>query len=65
MTKITTLCDPNQPHTCPEITTDTTRPENKRLSITDDFGGKVEMSIGQFSVLIEQSKRGQLDIVCA
>jgi hypothetical protein len=37
----------------------------RRIVITDDFGQRVQMSVDQFQVLVEQARDGQLDEVLA
>ncbi|HEY6494927.1 MAG TPA: hypothetical protein VIZ43_16760 [Trebonia sp.] len=33
----------------------------RRIVITDDFGQRVQMSVDQFQVLVQQARDGQLD----
>jgi hypothetical protein len=36
-------------------------PPERRIVITDDFGQRVQMSAGQFQVLIEEARSGRLE----
>ncbi len=40
---------------------DDSAPADKQVIITDDFGQRVEMSLDQFSSIIEAAKTGTLD----
>lgn len=46
---------------CPELFVDNSAPADKQVIITDDFGQRVEMSLDQFSSIIEAAKSGTLD----
>nr|WP_091453696.1 hypothetical protein [Actinokineospora iranica] len=46
---------------CPELWIDPDAPEEKRVVITDDFGQRIQMSLGQLSDLIGDVKGGVLD----
>jgi hypothetical protein len=46
---------------CPELFVDDSAPADKQVIITDDFGQRVEMSLDQFSSIIEAAKTGALD----
>jgi len=47
---------------CPVVNEhDQSVPENKRLEITDDFGGSAKMSRDQFSQLVIAAKNGEFD----
>ncbi|HVW45381.1 MAG TPA: hypothetical protein VHC18_28920 [Amycolatopsis sp.] len=48
---------------CPELYLDHAAPEEKRVVITDDFGAKIQMSVEQLRVLIDDIKTGVLDRV--
>jgi hypothetical protein len=45
---------------CPEIFVDDSAESLKQVSITDDFGQVVEMSKGQFQVLLKKAKKDEL-----
>ena len=46
---------------CPELFVDETAPVERQVVITDDFGQRVEMSLDQFSSIVEAAKSGSLD----
>ncbi|MGW0801649.1 hypothetical protein [Nonomuraea sp. NPDC002799] len=46
---------------CPELFVDQNAPEERQVVITDDFGQRVEMSLDQFSSIVEAAKSGSLD----
>ena len=46
---------------CPELFLDHDAPEDKRVVITDDFGAKIQMSVEQLRVLVDDIKTGVLD----
>lgn len=46
---------------CPELFVDHAAPEERQVVITDDFGQRVEMSLDQFSSIVEAAKNGSLD----
>jgi hypothetical protein len=50
---------------CPELFVDHAAPPERRILITDDFGQRVQMSAGQFQVLIDEARSGRLDEVLA
>jgi len=45
---------------CPEVFADHDAPEGQRIIITDDFGQRVQMSVDQFQVLVEEARSGRL-----
>jgi hypothetical protein len=45
---------------CPELFVDHEAPADQQIVITDDFGQRVQMSVDQLAVLIEQARSGQL-----
>lgn len=45
---------------CPELHVDNAAPPEQRIVITDDFGQRVQMSVDQLQVLIEESRSGRL-----
>ena len=46
---------------CPELLVDQEAPPERRVVITDDFGQRVQMSVDQLQVLIEEARSGRLD----
>jgi hypothetical protein len=50
---------------CPELYVDDAAPEEKRVVITDDFGQRIQMSVGQLADLVADVRRGVLDEVVA
>ncbi|WP_306305131.1 hypothetical protein [Pseudonocardia sp. N23] len=50
---------------CPELFVDETAEAEKRIVITDDFGQRIQMSVGQLADLIDDVRRGVLDEVVA
>jgi hypothetical protein len=46
---------------CPELFVDPTAPPERRVVVTDDFGQRIEMSLGQLDDLVAQVKSGTLD----
>jgi hypothetical protein len=50
---------------CPELHLADDAPEERRVVITDDFGQRVEMSLDQLRVLVEDIKSGVLDELTA
>ena len=45
---------------CPELFVDHGAPEDRRIVITDDFGQRVQMSVDQLQVLVEEARSGRL-----
>jgi hypothetical protein len=45
---------------CPELLVDHEAPPERRIVITDDFGQRVQMSVDQLQVLIEEARSGRL-----
>jgi hypothetical protein len=45
---------------CPELLVDHDAPEERRIVITDDFGQRVQMSVDQLQVLVEEARSGRL-----
>lgn len=45
---------------CPELLVDQEAPPEKRIVITDDFGQRVQMSVDQLQVLIDEARSGRL-----
>ena len=50
---------------CPELLVDHEAPPERRVVITDDFGQRVQMSVDQLQVLIDEARSGRLDEVLA
>ena len=48
---------------CPELFVDDAAAPEKRIVITDDFGQRIRMSVGQLSDLVDDVRRGVLDEV--
>ncbi|MCP2273025.1 MULTISPECIES: hypothetical protein [Actinokineospora] len=48
---------------CPELWIDPDAPEERRVVITDDFGQRIQMSLGQLSDLVDDVKNGVVDQV--
>jgi len=64
LTRIAVLCG-NCSCGCPELLIDHSAADDRRVVITDDFGQRVQMSVGQFLSLIEEARSGRLDEVIA
>ena len=50
---------------CPELHIDDAATPDKRVVITDDFGQRIQMSLGQLADLVADVRRGVLDEVLA
>jgi hypothetical protein len=50
---------------CPELLVDRAASPERRIVITDDFGQRVQMSVDQFQVLVEEARSGRLDELLA
>lgn len=48
---------------CPELHIDDAATPDKRVVITDDFGQRIQMSLGQLADLVADVRRGVLDEV--
>lgn len=48
---------------CPELFVDDAAAPEKRIVITDDFGQRIQMSVGQLSDLVDDIRKGVLDEV--
>ena len=46
---------------CPQLFVDPTAPAERRVILTDDFGQRVQMSVDEFSNLVDDAKAGKLD----
>jgi hypothetical protein len=60
LTRLVLLCG-NCSCGCPELLVDSKAPSERRVVITDDFGQRVQMSVDQLRVLIEEARSGRLD----
>jgi hypothetical protein len=60
LTRLVLLCG-NCSCGCPELLVDSEAPPERRIVITDDFGQRVQMSVEQLQVLIEEARSGHLD----
>ncbi len=60
LTRLVLLCG-NCSCGCPELLVDQDAPPERRIVITDDFGQRVQMSVDQLQVLIEEARSGRLD----
>jgi hypothetical protein len=45
---------------CPELLVDQEAPPERQIVITDDFGQRVQMSVDQLQVLVEEAQSGRL-----
>lgn len=59
---VTTFCG-NCDCGCPELFLDEAAPPERRVVLTDDFGQRVQMSLAQLKVLVDDVKGGSLDKV--
>jgi hypothetical protein len=50
---------------CPELLVDHEATAERKIVITDDFGQRVQMSVDQLRVLIDEARSGRLDEVLA
>jgi hypothetical protein len=50
---------------CPELWIDADAEDERRVVITDDFGQRIQMSIGQLRTLVGDVKGGALDSLLA
>ncbi|HTU76536.1 MAG TPA: hypothetical protein VMG38_23705 [Trebonia sp.] len=50
---------------CPEVLIDDSASPERRVVIADDFGQRVQMSLDQFQVLVEEARAGRLDDMLA
>ena len=60
MEKVATFCGQCKCG-CPELWIDPDADEERRVVITDDFGQRIQMSLGQLQDLIADVKSGVLD----
>ncbi|SNQ45959.1 conserved hypothetical protein [Frankia canadensis] len=51
---------------CPELFVDHEAPAERRIVLTDDFGQRVQMSVEQLQVIVEEARSGRItDLVDA
>ena len=50
---------------CPELFVDPAADDDRRVVITDDFGGSIRMSHAQLAVIVDDARRGVLDELLA
>jgi hypothetical protein len=50
---------------CPELYVDPTADDERRIVITDDFGQRIQMSLEQLAVIVDDARRGVLDDLLA
>ncbi|WP_018331258.1 hypothetical protein [Actinomycetospora chiangmaiensis] len=50
---------------CPELYLDPAADDDRRVVITDDFGQRIRMSLGQLADLVADARNGVLDEVLA
>ena len=60
LTRLVLLCG-NCSCGCQELLVDREAPPERRIVITDDFGQRVQMSVDQLQVLVEEARSGRLD----
>lgn len=46
---------------CPELFVDLDADDDRRIVLTDDFGQRVQMSLEQLAVIVDDARRGVLD----
>jgi hypothetical protein len=46
---------------CPELYVDHDAPEERRIVITDDFGQRIQMSVEQLAVIVDEARSGTID----
>ena len=46
---------------CPELYLDPQADEDRRVIITDDFGQRIQMSLAQLAVIVDDARAGVLD----
>jgi hypothetical protein len=45
---------------CPELFVDHDAPAERRIVLTDDFGQRVQMSVAQLEVIVEEARAGRI-----
>lgn len=46
---------------CPELHVDPNADDERRVVITDDFGQRIQMSLAQLAVIVDDARNGVLD----
>ena len=46
---------------CPELDVDPDAGDERRVVITDDFGQRIQMSLAQLAVIVDDARNGVLD----
>jgi hypothetical protein len=46
---------------CPELYLDPNADDERRVVITDDFGQRIQMSLAQLAVIVDDARNGVLD----
>jgi len=46
---------------CPELYVDPAADDERRVVITDDFGQRIQMSLAQLAVIVDDARAGVLD----
>jgi hypothetical protein len=64
LTHVTTFCGQCSCG-CPELYLDPQADETRRVVITDDFGQRIQMSLEQLAVIVDDARSGVLDEVLA
>lgn len=59
--EICRMCDPDRQTGCPKVSFNKELPTDKQVEISDDFGGRVFLSVSQMANLVKQIKDGSLD----
>ncbi|WP_066069983.1 hypothetical protein [Frankia sp. EI5c] len=50
---------------CPELYIDHEAPAERRIVITDDFGQRIQMSVEQLEVILDEAREGRLSSLVA
>lgn len=45
---------------CPELYVDHGAPAERRVVLTDDFGQRIQMSVEQLAVIVEEARAGRI-----
>ncbi|WP_261576248.1 hypothetical protein [Frankia gtarii] len=45
---------------CPELFVDHTAPAERRIVLTDDFGQRIQMSVEQLQVIVDEARAGRI-----
>jgi hypothetical protein len=60
-TQLTRLCAMTNANACPVISVDDSAIPAQAVEISDDFGGKAQMSREQLGVFVREAKSGKFD----